>query len=136
MTQVWLLIGGTTSNEQAAADSRTSNAPNQEDLQSSIAPQLTTSGADPQNQPEIPAAEAEPCSQLPFIEDWPMNDEISDLVDHDPNLSSLVTSELEAFRRAATSFIYQSGVTSPVYQGLRNSKFMRNQSWIGRLINP
>lgn len=131
------LTGGTTSNEQAASDARTSTAPTSQDLQSTIAPQLTTTGSDPTSQPEIPANEAEPAQNLPFIEDWPMNDEISHLVDHDPAVLTETSDLLRALRVIVGRFIYQSGISSPIYEGLKNSKLsQRNTQWIGLLMNP
>lgn len=131
------LKGGTTFDEQATSDARTGNAPNQQDLQSAIAPQLTTTGADPRAQPEIPQSEGESTISLPFLDNWPANDEISVLVDHDPMLTNEVTETLEYFRRIVTSFIYLSESTSPKLTILKNLKLQkRNQQWIGLLLNP
>lgn len=130
-------LTGTATDEVAAADARTSNAPNEQDLQSTIAPQLTTTGADPANQPEIPQDEADPITDLPFIEDWPSNDTISHLVDYDPMIVEEGLMIIENLRTIVTSFIYQSGISGPIYSKLTsNLKFRRMQPWIGRLLNP
>lgn len=120
-----------------ASDARTANAPNNQDLQSAIAPQLTTTGADPSTQPEIPQNEEEPASDLPFIEDWPTNDEISNLVDHDPMVIEETSEILDELRNIAHLFIIQSAQGSQAYTVAKSCKFLkRNSGWIGNFLNP
>lgn len=64
------MSGGTTTDDTAAGQARTSTAPNQQDLQATIAPQLTTTGADAATQQEIPEGdEATPHHQVRLLDE-------------------------------------------------------------------
>lgn len=134
---LFLHPGSSTTDDVAAAQARVSSAPNHQDLQATIAPQFTTTGVDPLQQPEIPAIqENQPVQQLPFIEDWPMNDEISELVDHDPMQVEEIQHDLEIFRAIVTSFILTSGIGNEKLKKYKtNLKFQSTSTWCGHFLN-
>lgn len=123
--------------EVAATGARTATAPNAQDLQSSIAPQLTTAGSDPETQPEISAEELRPCQNLPFIQNWPLGDPISELVDHDPAVANLIHIDLERFRKIVNAFILTQDQSWASLESYKTKlKFKQNTKWIGHLLVP
>ncbi|GFU19422.1 hypothetical protein NPIL_31691 [Nephila pilipes] len=126
-----------TTDETAAAEARTSNAPNQQDLQSTIAPQLTTAGSDPPNQPEIASAsESSPQRSLPFI---PMDitEAVSNLDQLDREQQWMLIDDLTELTNIARSFvIIPSENTARLYSKYKKVKFLINQEWIGHFIQP
>ncbi|KAF8789384.1 Initiator protein NS1 like protein [Argiope bruennichi] len=90
-----VISGGTTKDETAATEARTSTAPTHQDLQSTIAPQLTTSGTNPELQPEIPIeVEESPQQSLEFIHQT-ATDLSSLLGPDDPEINDLLMQDIE-----------------------------------------
>lgn len=131
--------GGTTTDEPAAANARTSTAPTVQDLQSTIAPQLTTTGSDPANQPEIPETdEATPHKQVKLVDNPPFNWDDLDIPEIElPTLEAWegLMDCLADATTIATSFIVLVDDSSHLKK-YQTSAFIPNQNWIGHLIQP
>lgn len=136
-TSYLVAIGSSTENEQLASDSRTSQAPTAQDLQSTIAPQLTSAGTNPENQPEIAQGdEASGKSNLPFIESWPEIDLRFDSEDSYQSVTDVIFEDLQLLRKLSISFVITS---VEEYQHLKKYgklNFLRNTDWIGQFLVP
>lgn len=134
------MSGGTTENEPAAANARTSQAPTHQDLQSTIAPQLTTTGDNPELQAEIPQEdEAQPHHDVLML---PLDlDTLADLLT-DESQSELeyekvlreITTYLELARNISTSLIVAEDDCLKFKSYPKAKLLTPNQDWIGRLI--
>lgn len=132
------MSGSTTTDETAAGAARTSTAPNQQDLQSTIAPQLTTASVNPEDQAEIPMQDEEsPHIQQPYIDEDLTEEYILDVVMQDLDAANTIRSILDISTALSTSFIptliTDTGVIKKYCSGL---KLLQNENWIGHLINP
>lgn len=130
------LKGSTTNDDVAAADARASNAPNSDDLQGTIAPQLTTSGTDAEVQPEIAQGEEQtPRRDLPFVADLENDIEIVDLdVSEDEAIE--IDEILDIADKISKSFVIEFAAAERLKKYCKQLSFTYNQNWIGKFYNP
>lgn len=139
------LGGGSTVDEVSAAAARASNAPNAQDLQSTIAPQLTTSSTEAELQPEIAQDdEASPKQDLPFIQQTVQEvvetinlEELSDFSEEEQmQIVEEIQNTLNCCDRIASSFVILEEDTQCLKKYFGKLNFLQNQNWIGRFVDP
>lgn len=136
MRLILIITGGTTTDEVAASSARTSTAPTAQDLQATIAPILTTTGTNIQDQPEIPQAEElSPSLQVPFIEDVEMLDLLLSLEDSSLDESSTLH-DYQLFAKLSRCFVITELAEFASLGKYRKLKFQQNTTWIGNFLNP
>nr|QID88579.1 NS1 [Chapparvovirus sp.] len=132
------LSGGTTTDEPAAAEVREQQAPSHQDLQATIAPQLTTTGAEAELQPEVPQDdEAVPHYDVMLIDDVPQEIADANLTDEEWMEIDKYLEDLEELfrvsRHISTKFIVLQEYTLPLKK-YPKLKLNRSTTWIGHLI--
>lgn len=131
------MSGGTTTNEPAAAQSREGTAPSHQDLQSTIAPQLTTTGVEAQTQPEIPEGdEATVHYDVMLVDDpfvHPQDLEIPESFFDPMEVEEIITEVYIQAKNIATKFIVLQEDCMPLKK-YPKLKLTQPTSWIGSLI--
>lgn len=131
------ITGGTTTDDIAAGAARTSSAPNVQDLQSTISPQLTTTGTEVDTQPEIPLDwEQCPHTSVKFMPES-LPELVSSLGSEDEDFNQILMDDLEALQACVRKFVI---LPSPDLDRLcsiyKKTNFKTNQKWIGYFLNP